>query len=109
LNWNIINNTEPFYINDIKFTPLDCEHGKGIRCLGFRFGNIVYISDLSKIPDDTFNLMKNSEDDILDLFIIDCLSHCREHPSHFWFPETISTVFQLNPKKILFYWDGSHL
>jgi len=102
LHWNIIDIKEPFYINDIQFIPLDVEHGFGIRCLGFRFGNIVYISDCSKIPQDTFNLMKNSEDDILDIFIIDCLSHCREHPSHLWVPEVISTIFQLNPKKSYF-------
>ncbi|KAJ6932474.1 hydrolase C777.06c isoform X3 [Populus alba x Populus x berolinensis] len=60
LQFNLIHE-EPFVVNDLKFTPLPVWHGHGYRSLGFRFGNICYISDVSEIPEETYPLLKDCE------------------------------------------------
>nr|CAN79104.1 hypothetical protein VITISV_006256 [Vitis vinifera] len=60
LQFNIIHE-EPFIVHDLKVIPLPVWHGPGYRSLGFRFGNICYISDVSEIPEETYPLLKNCE------------------------------------------------
>lgn len=58
LQFNIISE-DPFIVHGLKITPLPVWHGLGYRSLGFRFGNICYISDVSEIPEETYQLLKN--------------------------------------------------
>ncbi|CAN6573502.1 unnamed protein product [Malus baccata var. baccata] len=60
LQFNIIRE-DPFVVQDLKFTPLPVWHGQGYRSLGFRFGNVCYISDVSDIPEETYPLLKDCE------------------------------------------------
>ncbi|KAH1240168.1 putative hydrolase [Glycine max] len=66
LQFNIISE-EPFFVHELKFTPLPVWHGQNYRSLGFRFGNICYISDVSDIPEETYPLLKDCEILILAL------------------------------------------
>lgn len=88
---------EPFGVHDIKFTPLPVWHGKDYRSLGFRFGNICYISDVSEIPEETYPLLKDCE-----LLIMDALRPDRSSATHFGLPRALEEVRKIQPKRTLF-------
>ncbi|GAB2269251.1 hypothetical protein Dimus_004176 [Dionaea muscipula] len=96
LEFNVIEE-EPFVVHELKFTPLPVWHGQGYRSLGYRFGNICYISDVSEIPDETYALLKNCE-----LLILDALRPDRSSSSHFGLPRALEEVRKIQPKRTLF-------
>ncbi|XP_010262084.1 PREDICTED: putative hydrolase C777.06c isoform X2 [Nelumbo nucifera] len=81
LQFNIIHE-EPFIVHDLKITPLPVWHGKNYRSLGFRFGNVCYISDVSDIPEETYPLLKDCE-----ILILDALRPGRSSATHFGLPK----------------------
>ncbi|KAJ3024169.1 hypothetical protein HKX48_005572 [Thoreauomyces humboldtii] len=74
---------KPFWIEEMKVQPLVVEHGKGeggkspFMSLGFRFGDLAYVSDASAIPDRTRELIKGTK-----VLVMDALHHT-SHASHF--------------------------
>ncbi|KAI3455569.1 hypothetical protein Pfo_012232 [Paulownia fortunei] len=96
LQFNIIQE-EPFIVHDLQFTPLPVWHGRGYRSLGFRFGNICYISDVSDIPEDTYPLLENCE-----ILILDALRPDRSSSTHFGLPRALEEVRKVRPKRTLF-------
>ncbi|KAL0341881.1 UNVERIFIED_CONTAM: putative hydrolase [Sesamum calycinum] len=96
LQFNIIKE-EPFIVDDLQFTPLPVWHGRGYRSLGFRFGNICYISDVSEIPEDTYPLLENCE-----ILIMDALRPDRSSSTHFGLPRALEEVRKIRPKRTLF-------
>ncbi|KAM4110927.1 hypothetical protein ACJW30_05G029200 [Castanea mollissima] len=96
LQFNIIQE-EPFVVHDLKITPLPVWHGRGYRSLGFRFGNICYISDVSEIPEETYPLLKDCE-----ILILDALRPDRSSSTHFGLPRALEEVRKIQPKRTLF-------
>ncbi|PIA42984.1 hypothetical protein AQUCO_02000439v1 [Aquilegia coerulea] len=96
LQFNIIQE-EPFIVHDLKFTPLPVWHGRGYRSLGFRFGNVCYISDVSEIPEETYALLEDC-----DLLIMDALRPDRSSSTHFGLPKALEEVKKIRPKRTLF-------
>ncbi|KAF2323558.1 hypothetical protein GH714_036107 [Hevea brasiliensis] len=96
LQFNIIHE-EPFVASDLMFTPLPVWHGRGYRSLGFRFGNICYISDVSEIPEGTYPLLKDCE-----ILILDALRPDRSSSTHFGLPRALDEVRKIQPKRTLF-------
>ncbi|GJM98974.1 hypothetical protein PR202_ga16028 [Eleusine coracana subsp. coracana] len=96
LQFNIINE-EPFMVHNLEVIPLPVWHGKGYRSLGFRFGDICYISDVSDIPEETYKLLENCE-----LLILDALRPDRSSSTHFGLPRALEEVRKIKPKKTLF-------
>lgn len=96
LQFNIISE-DPFIVHGLKITPLPVWHGLGYRSLGFRFGNICYISDVSEIPPETYQLLKNCE-----LLILDALRPDRSSSTHFGLPKALEEVRKIQPKRTLF-------
>lgn len=96
LQFNIINEA-PFIVHDLKITPLPVWHGRNYRSLGFRFGNICYISDVSEIPEETYPLLKDCE-----LLIMDALRPDRSSSTHFGLPKALEEVRKIQPKRTLF-------
>ncbi|XVF25138.1 hypothetical protein REPUB_Repub13aG0187800 [Reevesia pubescens] len=96
LQFNIIDE-EPFIMHDLQFTPLPVWHGRGYRSLGFRFGNICYISDVSEIPEETYPLLENCE-----ILILDALRPDRSSSTHFGLPRALEEVRKIKPKRALF-------
>lgn len=82
-------------IRKISVTPLPVEHGK-ISCLGYRIGTLAYITDVSRIPDQTIARMQG-----LDLLILDCLRY-RPHSTHIHVDESIDYARRINAKKTIF-------
>eukprot|EP00249_Psilotum_nudum_P011190 c23019_g1_i2 orf=247-762(-) len=95
LTFNIISE-EPFLVHGLKVTPLPVWHGPGYRSLGFRIGNICYISDVSEIPEETYSLLKNCE-----LLILDALRPDRSSKTHFGLPQALTEVKKIRPKRTL--------
>ncbi|KAK9131212.1 hypothetical protein Sjap_011699 [Stephania japonica] len=96
LQFNIISE-EPFVVHDLKITPLPVWHGRGYRSLGYRFGNVCYISDVSEIPEETYPLLENCE-----ILILDALRPDRSSATHFGLPQALEEVRKINPKRTLF-------
>ncbi|CAL5081123.1 unnamed protein product [Urochloa decumbens] len=96
LQFNIIKE-EPFTVHNLEVIPLPVWHGQGYRSLGFRFGDICYISDVSDIPEETYNLLENCE-----LLIMDALRPDRSSSTHFGLPRALEEVRKIKPKKTLF-------
>eukprot|EP00262_Sarcandra_glabra_P001270 TRINITY_DN11305_c0_g2_i3.p1 TRINITY_DN11305_c0_g2~~TRINITY_DN11305_c0_g2_i3.p1 ORF type:complete len:306 (-),score=36.73 TRINITY_DN11305_c0_g2_i3:451-1368(-) len=96
LQFNIIKE-EPFIVHNLKVTPLPVWHGPGYRSLGFRFGNICYISDVSEIPEETYALLKDC-----DILILDALRPDRSSTTHFGLPRALEEVRKIQPKRTFF-------
>ncbi|XWS20143.1 hypothetical protein CRYUN_Cryun31cG0075300 [Craigia yunnanensis] len=96
LQFNIIHE-EPFIVHDLQCTPLPVWHGRNYRSLGFRFGNICYISDVSDIPVETYPLLENCE-----ILILDALRPDRSSATHFGLPRALEEVRKIKPKRTLF-------
>ncbi|XP_040872794.1 putative hydrolase C777.06c-like isoform X3 [Glycine max] len=89
----------PIYVakRDFEFTPLPVWHGQNYRSLGFRFGNICYISDVSDIPEETYPLLKDCE-----ILILDALRPDRSTSTHFGLQRALEEVRKIQPKRTLF-------
>ena len=90
--WHPFDTSKSFEIpscGDIEITPLPVEHGmyfsqvppKPYMCMGFRVGDLSYISDASRVPDETKEKMKGTR-----ILILDALREA-PHGSHFSFSE----------------------
>ncbi|XP_066397293.1 putative hydrolase C777.06c isoform X2 [Miscanthus floridulus] len=96
LQFNIIKE-EPFMVHNLEVIPLPVWHGQGYHSLGFRFGDVCYISDVSDIPEETYKLLENCE-----LLIMDALRPDRSSSTHFGLPRALEEVRKIKPKKTLF-------
>lgn len=65
--------------------------------MGFRFENIVYLSDVSEISEEVRNKCRDCE-----YLIIDMLRVSPKHPSHFVLEESIAEAKLMNAKHTLF-------
>lgn len=74
--------------------PILQDHGE-IPSLGFRFGNVAYSPDISRLPEASERLMTG-----LDLWIIDALRYSK-HPSHFSVAEAVQHVERLGAKRAI--------
>ena len=80
--------------NLLKVKAFDVIHGM-IKCSGFLFHKIVYISDCNKIPTTSYKNLYN-----LNYLIVDCLRR-EKHPSHFNYDDAISLVKTVKPKRTI--------
>lgn len=87
----------PIELFGLKITPLEVFHGKKYTCLGFMFGKVVYLSDVSLIPEKIFQQIKEC-----DILILDCLNDKKSHPSHFTYQESLEMILKINPKESYF-------
>ena len=86
---------EEFTVLGQKVLPIRLEHGR-FRVLGFRFGNLAYCTDVSRIPDESWPLLEG-----LDTLILDAL-RITPHPTHFNLEQALEVVNRLKPRRTLF-------
>jgi phosphoribosyl 1,2-cyclic phosphodiesterase len=114
--WNVFDPSQAFQIpscGDVEVTPLPVEHGnyfseEGIgqpyMCMGFRIGPVAYVSDASRIGEET--RMKIGGCRVL---ILDALREV-PHASHFSFSEVRDPpLFRGTPNLIVFFIFGYSL
>jgi phosphoribosyl 1,2-cyclic phosphate phosphodiesterase len=85
----------PFEINGATWRPVILMHGE-LPILGFRVGNLAYCTDVSSIPEPTFDMLEN-----LDVLVLDALQHKR-HTTHFSLEEAIEAAKRIGAKQTLF-------
>ena len=81
-----------FRFKGVDITPIEINHANWI-ILGYRIGNMAYLTDCSGIPDRSLKKLKN-----LDLLIIGALRH-RPHVAHFNVEQAVDMINKIKPKK----------
>jgi len=79
----------------VQFEPLTVMHGR-LPILGYRFGNVAYLTDVSAIPPATMERLQH-----LDVLFLDALRH-RPHPTHFTVAQSLDVVAALRPRQAYF-------
>lgn len=85
----------PFEINGVRWTPIPLMHGD-MPILGFRVGTLAYCTDVSLIPEPSFELLKG-----LDVLVLDALQYKR-HITHFSVEQAIEAARRIGAKRTLF-------
>lgn len=85
----------PFCIGRQPVVPVPVFHGQR-PILGLRFGNFAYLTDCSRIPDESWPLL-----DGLDVLVLDALRE-RPHPTHFSLDEAIAASRRIAPRRAYF-------
>ncbi|MEY3397527.1 MAG: hypothetical protein RL220_121 [Bacteroidota bacterium] len=81
-----------FSVGDIDFIPLPVKH-MHMDVLGFRMGNLAYITDANYIPDSTYERLKGCK-----ILILNALRK-EKHPSHFTLEEAIEIARRIGPER----------
>jgi phosphoribosyl 1,2-cyclic phosphate phosphodiesterase len=87
--------TGPFEICRMKFTPVPLDHG-GINVLGFRVGGAAYLTDFSRLPEESKPLLAGLDDLILDAL------RDTPHPMHMTVEQALALVRELAPQRAWF-------
>ena len=82
-------------MGDIVALPIAVEHGPNYEALGFRFGDLAYLPDVSLIPAAAMEAMAD-----LDVLILDCLRET-PHPSHFHLAQSLEAIAHLKPRRAI--------
>ena len=85
----------PFIFKDIKITPIPVRHGDW-PTVGFRIGNMAYITDVSFIPESSIALLEG-----LDVLLLSCL-RLAPHPTHFGIEAATHVAQRLAAKRTVF-------
>jgi phosphoribosyl 1,2-cyclic phosphate phosphodiesterase len=78
----------------IGLLPFRQQHG-AIHSLGFRVGSLVYSSDISDLPEESWPVVENA-----GVWVLDALRYL-PHPSHFSLDEAIAWVGRLHPRRAI--------
>lgn len=81
-----------FFHDTIEITPIQTMHGT-MPCLGFRLGNIAYITDANKIEPKELEKLGN-----VDILVLNSLRKYH-HPSHFTLDESLELIRFVRPKR----------
>src|SRR5262245_11229473 len=84
-----------FEIGGVTWTPFPLVHGD-MPILGFRIGKLAYCTDVSEIPEASFDLLRD-----LDLLVLDALQWKR-HVTHFSVEQAIEAATRIGAKQTLF-------
>ena len=82
---------KPFMIAGTEILPLAVHHGK-LPILGFRIGDMAYITDCKTMPDESYNALQG-----IDTLIINALRHI-EHPTHMTIEQTFEAIKRIRPR-----------
>ena len=74
---------EPFELFGQPIIPVPVQHGR-IGILGYRIGNLAYLTDVSEIPERSLQLLQG-----LDVLLLDCLRY-EPHFTHIHLEQSLS-------------------
>jgi phosphoribosyl 1,2-cyclic phosphate phosphodiesterase len=84
--------TGAFSVSGVRIVPVPLWHGK-MPILGFRFGNVAYLTDCNRIADESWDLLHD-----LDVMVIDALRD-KPHSTHFTVDEALAVIARLQPRR----------
>ncbi len=87
--------TGTFQFGPWKITPLPVLHGPD-RILGYRINNFAFITDVTVIPEETFQLLEG-----LDFLALDCLRR-QPHSTHLHLEKAIQYAARIKAKRTYF-------
>jgi phosphoribosyl 1,2-cyclic phosphate phosphodiesterase len=76
----------------LPFAPVRVRHGR-IRALGFRIHDVVYMPDVSEIPEDSWPMLLG-----LDTWILDALRY-KPHPTHAHVERSLEWIARVAPRR----------
>ena len=85
----------PFELLGVPFVPVPLLHGE-MDVLGFRFGKAAYLTDFSRLPEESAALLEG-----LDDLILDALRDV-PHPMHMTVEQSLAVIDRLRPKRAWF-------
>ncbi len=85
----------PFELLGTQITPVALDHG-GTPVLGFRIGSAAYLTDFSRLPEESKALVRG-----LDDLVIDALRDT-PHPMHLTVEQALEVVKELEPRRAWF-------
>lgn len=85
----------PFEVAGTAWTPVPLLHGRA-PVLGFRVGRLAYCTDVSTIPESSFDLLHG-----LDVLVLDALQW-KPHLTHFNIPQAIEIAARIGAKQTYF-------
>lgn len=96
INLNVVEPHRPFSIGSIDVLPIQVMHGK-LPILGYRFGDLVYITDMKTIRKEEMEYLKG-----IKILIVNALRFSPEHHSHMTVNEAIEFIRMVSPEKTYF-------
>jgi phosphoribosyl 1,2-cyclic phosphate phosphodiesterase len=78
-----------------RFEPVKVMHGDA-EIIGFRFGTAAYLTDFSKIPEESYAQLQG-----LDILFLDALRHT-PHPTHSTVENSLRIMERVKPKQTFF-------
>ena len=85
----------PFSAAGVPVVPVPVYHGRRL-VLGFRVGAFAYLTDCSRIPDESWRLL-----DGVEVLVLDALRE-RPHPTHFSLSEAVDVATRLGARQTYF-------
>jgi phosphoribosyl 1,2-cyclic phosphate phosphodiesterase len=85
----------PFELLGAKITPVALDHG-GTPVLGFRIGSAAYLTDFSRLPEESKALVRGLNDLVMDAL------RDTPHPMHLTVEQALEIVKELEPKRAWF-------
>lgn len=85
----------PFTLGALEIVPVPLLHGHR-PILGFRIGDFAYLTDCSRIPDESWPLLAGVRTIVLDAL------RDRPHPTHFTVAEAVDVVARLRATRAYF-------
>ncbi|SNR15277.1 MBL fold metallo-hydrolase [Tenacibaculum jejuense] len=92
---HVISKDDVFEFHGVKITPIRVMHGD-LPILGYRFGNIAYLTDVKWIPEEEKEKLRD-----LDILITTAL-RLDSHKTHATLEEALTLVEELKPKQAYF-------
>lgn len=89
---SLITVAEPFDLLGRTVTPIPAWHGR-LPVLGYRIGNLAYLTDCSDLPAASRALLRG-----LDLFILGAIRR-RPHATHFNLDQALAVAADLRPRR----------
>ena len=91
-----------FDIKGVRIIPVEILHADWL-ILGYRIGNMAYLTDCSGIPESSLKQLNK-----LELLIIDALRY-KPHPAHLSVDQAIEVIREIKPKTAVFTHMGHEL
>ncbi|HEU4708603.1 MAG TPA: MBL fold metallo-hydrolase [Methylophilaceae bacterium] len=87
--------TGPFELFGQPIIPIPVRHGR-IDILGYRIGNLAYLTDVSEIPESSLPLLQD-----LDVLLLDCLRY-EPHFTHIHLEQSLAYASQIKARQTYF-------
>lgn len=95
-NLHVIDPRKPLRIGDIDILPIEVMHDR-LPILGFRFGDLAYITDMKTITEENLLCLQG-----VRILIVNALRFEEPHHSHLIVSEAIDFARKVNPEQTFF-------